>query len=96
MGTAGLPDKIGFIPVVINSKMVGTQIAIFVGIEVKQPFAWSKQSKLLSSYRGLTDLQRKWKSFFKRHGALYFTVRSADALKKIMKRVNKCAMREQS
>jgi len=36
-GVAGVPDRVGCVPVTITAEMVGRRVGMFVGIEVKAP-----------------------------------------------------------
>ncbi|MBT9176620.1 MAG: hypothetical protein DDT20_00940 [Firmicutes bacterium] len=48
-GIHGIPDRVGFVPVVITPDMVGRRISVFVAIESKRPGRRNEKNRGLST-----------------------------------------------
>ena len=59
MGVHGIHDRLGVIPVVVTSEMVGKRIGLFVSVESKRPGRRSEQNRGMSQrqYDHMVDIK---------------------------------------
>jgi hypothetical protein len=51
MGTHGIPDRIGCVPIVVTHKMVGEKLGLFVAVEAKRPGRRGEYARGLSRHQ---------------------------------------------
>ena len=53
MGVHGIPDRIGCVPIVVTSEMVGKTIGLFIAVESKRPGRRGEKDRGMSKHQKL-------------------------------------------